>query len=63
MLSKTLNTEPETSFEVLVVKWNHSFHESDVVVVNVTSQSIDVDKGAMPPKFLEIIVILCFETK
>jgi len=45
MLSKTLNTEPETSFEVLVVKWNHSFHESDVVVVNVTSQSIDVAKG------------------
>jgi len=39
MLSKTLNTEPETSFEALVVKRNHPLHESDVVVVKVTSQS------------------------
>ena len=27
------------SFEALVVKWNHLFHEGDVVGVNVTSQS------------------------
>jgi len=39
MPPKTPNTEPETSFEAQVVKWNHPFHESDVVVVNVTSQS------------------------
>jgi len=39
MLPKTLNKEPETSFEALVVKWNHPFRESDVVVVNVISQS------------------------
>jgi len=39
MLPKTPNTEPQTSFEALVVKWNHPFHESDVVVANVTSQS------------------------
>jgi len=39
MLPKTRSTEPETRFEALVVKWNHPFHESDVVVVNVTLHS------------------------
>jgi len=39
MLPKTHNTEPETSFEALDVKWNNPFHESDFVIVNVTSQS------------------------
>ena len=37
--SETPSTEPETSFEALAMKWNHPFHESDVVVVNVTSHS------------------------
>ena len=39
MLPKTRSTEPETRFEALVVKWNHPFHESDVVVVNRSSHS------------------------
>ena len=39
VLSKTPSTEPETHFESLVLKWNHPFHESDVVVVNMTLQS------------------------
>ena len=30
MLPKTPSTEPETSFEALVVKWNHQFHECDI---------------------------------
>jgi len=37
--SETPSTEPKTSFEALAVKWNHPFHESDVVVINVTLQS------------------------
>jgi len=40
MLPKTPNTEQETSFEALVVKWNHPFHESDVVVVTSVQGSI-----------------------
>jgi len=36
MLPETHNTEPETSFEALDVKWNNSFH---FVIMNVTSQS------------------------
>jgi len=39
MPPKTPNTEPGASFEALVMKWNRLFHESDVVVVNVTSRS------------------------
>jgi len=45
--SETPNTETGTRFEALVVKWNQPFHESDVVVVNVTSQQESIGYQAM----------------
>jgi len=36
--SENPNTELGTNLKALVVKWNHSFHKSCVVAVNVTSQ-------------------------
>ena len=45
MLPKTPITEPGTTFEALVVKWNHPFQESEVVVVNVTPPEPDYRVG------------------
>jgi len=39
MFPKTSRTEPEASFQALVVKWNHPFHEIDVMDVNVTHRA------------------------